>query len=267
MVSMPTKLSRSATLDGKTILAELARPWGVARLLWCSALLVAAATAYCVVYCAVAYQPLHGGRMPLIMSFAWAVGATLPWLLCFELCKPGRLPNGPTLARTASVAAAFAGASLLSIVLELGLDQLVGNEHTRPIYMQVAAQMPAALSTSLFLFVARALPVVTESAPQHDQPIDEIVRLSDRIRWIEAAGNYVEVHADDRTLLYRLTMRQLEQALEPRRFVRIHRSAIVNQAQIDAKVSARGSSAVRLKDGTLVKVGDRYACNLATALG
>jgi two-component system LytT family response regulator len=53
------------------------------------------------------------------------------------------------------------------------------------------------------------------------------VRVS-QIEWIEAAGNYLKLHIGDRVHLIRQTMSRLERQLDPKEFVRIHRSAIVN---------------------------------------
>src|SRR5262249_34563093 len=50
----------------------------------------------------------------------------------------------------------------------------------------------------------------------------------DEMDWIEAAGVYVYLHAGSRSHLYRSSVTQLLQRLDPRRFVRIHRSAAVN---------------------------------------
>jgi two-component system LytT family response regulator len=51
----------------------------------------------------------------------------------------------------------------------------------------------------------------------------------DAILWIDAAGDYMCVHAGADTHVLRGTMRELEQRLDPKRFQRIHRSAIVNR--------------------------------------
>lgn len=50
----------------------------------------------------------------------------------------------------------------------------------------------------------------------------------DSIDWVEAADYYVELHLGDTSILHRETMQSLETALDPVRFVRIHRRAIVN---------------------------------------
>jgi len=55
---------------------------------------------------------------------------------------------------------------------------------------------------------------------------------SDEIDWIEAAGNYVRLHRGKEQFLYRETMANLESKLNPQRFVRVHRSTIVNIERI-----------------------------------
>jgi hypothetical protein len=50
----------------------------------------------------------------------------------------------------------------------------------------------------------------------------------DEIDWIEACDNYVSLHCDGKTHLLRETMSEVETRLASARFVRIHRSAIVN---------------------------------------
>jgi two-component system LytT family response regulator len=51
----------------------------------------------------------------------------------------------------------------------------------------------------------------------------------EEVEWIEAADYYVQLHTRDKAYLHRETMASLEARLDPKRFVRIHRSAIVNQ--------------------------------------
>ena len=63
--------------------------------------------------------------------------------------------------------------------------------------------------------------VVRDGSTTHRIPFTEI-------EWIDAAGDYMCIHAGGATLITRATMKELEAALEPRRFVRIHRSTLVN---------------------------------------
>ncbi len=50
----------------------------------------------------------------------------------------------------------------------------------------------------------------------------------DEIEWVEAADYYACLHVGSRNLMLRETIKQLAETLDPRKFVRIHRSAIVN---------------------------------------
>lgn len=52
------------------------------------------------------------------------------------------------------------------------------------------------------------------------------------IEWIDAAGDYVCVHANEKTHILRGTMKHLEKVLDPGLFVRVHRSTIVNAQQV-----------------------------------
>jgi len=54
----------------------------------------------------------------------------------------------------------------------------------------------------------------------------------DEIDWVEAAGNYLKLHAGGEEHLLRETMGNLEARLDPTRFLRIHRSTIVNIERI-----------------------------------
>ena len=52
------------------------------------------------------------------------------------------------------------------------------------------------------------------------------------ILWIDAAGDYMCVHTHTETHILRKTMKQLEESLDPRIFIRSHRSTIVNKNYI-----------------------------------
>ena len=54
----------------------------------------------------------------------------------------------------------------------------------------------------------------------------------EQIDWLEAADNYVRIHTAGDTHLVRETMNEFEARLDPARFVRIHRSTIVNLERV-----------------------------------
>ena len=72
----------------------------------------------------------------------------------------------------------------------------------------------------------------------------------EELDWIESAGNYARLHAGRDTHLMRETMRALEARLDPERFVRIHRAAIVNLDRVkELRPGVRSEYVVVLKDG------------------
>lgn len=80
------------------------------------------------------------------------------------------------------------------------------------------------------------------------------------IDWIEAARDYVLLHTALRTHIYRTTMAKLETELDPDVMLRVHRSAIVNKANVTGVNTIRpGSYALKLEGGALVRVGRLYA--------
>ena len=198
--------------------------------------------------------------MPIEASLAWSFSAVAPWLAGFELAKRRSEFAASKPGQGLAIFLAFVFAAFLSIVIELGLDAFIGVRETRSLSLQIAAQLPAALLTGLALaltgFVGRQ-DVARESASS-DALSALLLRVHD-IEWIEAAGNYVEVHGSGHASLHRVTMRELERALDPKMFVRIHRSTIVNVSQIAARISIGGVPGVRLRNGTILKIGSRYS--------
>jgi two-component system LytT family response regulator len=92
-------------------------------------------------------------------------------------------------------------------------------------------------------------------------PVDQIV-------WIEAEGVYVNLHTRDGGVhLHRELLGTLDQALDPRTFVRIHRSAIVNiDAVHELRHDENGLVAI-LRGGAEVRVGRRFRSRLEARLG
>lgn len=112
--------------------------------------------------------------------------------------------------------------------------------------------------------------------PSAEAPADRILLKSsgeifflkaEEVDWIEADGDYMKFHVGPRAHLLRETMARLEARLDPRRFVRIHRSAIVNLDRVrKLSPSFMGEYAVILQDGTKLKLSRGYHDRLATLL-
>ena len=90
----------------------------------------------------------------------------------------------------------------------------------------------------------------------------------DRIEYITASGPYAELHVEGKTFAVRERMQALEEKLDPRRFFRIHRSAIVRVDFIDVFLRhAGGDYGVRLKNGVELSVSRARREELEARLG
>lgn len=95
-----------------------------------------------------------------------------------------------------------------------------------------------------------------------------------RIRWIDAAGDYMCIHVDGEqdgaagdTLILRATMQGLEKQLDPQRFPRIHRSTIVNARRVvELRPHTNGECFLRLDCGQELKLSRSHRDKLATLL-
>ncbi|WP_445766527.1 LytR/AlgR family response regulator transcription factor [Rheinheimera sp.] len=108
-----------------------------------------------------------------------------------------------------------------------------------------------------------AEPVVNERYPDAISIKDsgEITRVPvSAIEWVDAAGDYMCIHTrDGQTHILRRTMKELELELDPRLFVRVHRSAIVNVHTIaKLQMLANGEHQLMLTNGQAVKVSRSY---------
>ncbi|HET7601281.1 MAG TPA: LytTR family DNA-binding domain-containing protein [Gemmatimonadales bacterium] len=91
---------------------------------------------------------------------------------------------------------------------------------------------------------------------------------TEMIDWIEAAGKYVHLHVGKATHLLRGSMAGLEEQLDPARFVRISRSAIVNIDRIqEIQPWFQGDHVVILHDRTRLTSTRGYRENLQRLLG
>jgi two-component system LytT family response regulator len=125
-------------------------------------------------------------------------------------------------------------------------------------------------------FGQRILRMVT-AAPTRNLPLDRLVvksggstrfvRVAD-IDWIEAAGVYANLHIGGKELLYRAALNELAERLDPVRFVRVHRSAIVNiESIVRLEPISHGEFEVILKDGSRSRISRTYRCQLEKRLG
>jgi len=87
----------------------------------------------------------------------------------------------------------------------------------------------------------------------------ELIRTAE-IDWLEGAGNFVKLHAGPREHLVRDTLKNLEERLDSQRFLRVHRSAIVNLDSIARLLPwFHGEYVVVLRDGTRLQSSRTYS--------
>jgi two-component system LytT family response regulator len=92
------------------------------------------------------------------------------------------------------------------------------------------------------------------------------VHLAD-IDWIEAADNYVCIHAGGKSHMLSEKISALEERLDPRRFIRVHRSRMVNLDKVrEVHPMFNGDYVFLLRDGTEVSSGRNYRERLRAML-
>ncbi|MAH73798.1 MAG: DNA-binding response regulator [Porticoccaceae bacterium] len=91
-----------------------------------------------------------------------------------------------------------------------------------------------------------------------DAGVVNVVAVSD-IDWIDAAGDYMCVHALGRTYILRSTMKQLMEKLDRNLFVRVHRSTVVNITRVvTIRAHQKGGSTLVLENGESLRVSRNY---------
>jgi two-component system LytT family response regulator len=130
---------------------------------------------------------------------------------------------------------------------------------------------------SLKEFGRRVMKMVSAAPAAPERRLDRLVvkaggttrfiRVID-IDWIEAAGVYVTLHVAGKELLYRAALNDLAEKLDPRRFVRVHRSAVINiESVLQLEPISHGEFDVVLKNGSRTRVSRTYRAQLEKRLG
>jgi two-component system LytT family response regulator len=131
------------------------------------------------------------------------------------------------------------------------------------------ANESGALKSQLLRLVQELQP---SSAPKQERLIVKtggrlFFLRTDEIDWIEAAGNYVRLHVGKDAHLLRETMNSIEARLDPKMFLRIHRSRIVNMERVkELHPWFNGDYAVILRDGTKLMLSRGYRDRLQERL-
>lgn len=91
---------------------------------------------------------------------------------------------------------------------------------------------------------------------------------TDEIDWIETHGNYLKVYAGRESHLIRATMQSLETKLDPEKFVRVHRSVIVNVEKVkEIYPRSNGDQDLVLQNGQQLMLSRNYRDKFFNLLG
>ena len=113
-----------------------------------------------------------------------------------------------------------------------------------------APGIPEELRDLLRSLSATATPSHVSRFPVRTNGEIYFVRVED-VDWINAEGNYVALHTAGRTHLVRDTIKSLETRLDPAKFMRVHRSAIINVDRLrKLQPYFHGEYVITLQDGT-----------------
>jgi two-component system LytT family response regulator len=113
-------------------------------------------------------------------------------------------------------------------------------------------------------------------AHMHAAPCDQVVVKADgryiffdadEIDWIEVVGKELRIHSGTSVLRVRESMNSFERRLPPHRFIRVHRSAIINRSRLrEMQPWFQGEYLLILRDGTRVVTGRRYRDDVQTLM-
>ena len=122
------------------------------------------------------------------------------------------------------------------------------------------------LAQSLRAFLRERADAEPEAAPRKEFLTRFMVKTGGRVifvracdvDWIEADNYYIKLHVGGRSHLLRLSMKELEESLDPKSFWRIHRSAIINLERVrELRQMPGGEYVAVLNDGAELKLSRR----------
>lgn len=210
---------------------------------------------------------------------AWTRGL-LPWLFLFPLVfKLGARHTNANL-QDSTVSALVAGTTAMIAVLAYAAVAFSIGTGRSPLETLASFGVrdflwDVVLFAMAFLVGRQMRPELDPRTTTGHSPGSLAVKSSGRVEYIPVAsilgataqGNYIALHLDERDVLHRTTMAQLETALSDAGFVRIHRSHLVNPSKISVARS-RGESfrIIELSNGVQLPVSDRYRADVRLQL-
>lgn len=225
-----------------------------------------------IIYCEL-YSVGAGLTPPrLAVSGLWALRASVGWMLAAVTLGMfrGRLAQGTLATRRPFTVfgTAIVVVAAFQLVCEGTLQYFVTGDKDLIVFALDRALPMLAGSTLLIaaLVGPRMLDQQIGKTDPHLRSWPEILAVmtgtgrtlirTEEIECLKADGNYITVfHISGRTYLLRQTMAAAERSLDPERFVRIHRSTIVNRDQAKER---RSANVLVLRSGRTVTIGRAY---------
>jgi hypothetical protein len=229
----------------------------------------------------------HGSVLPLWEVMTWEATSGVSELLVCVLIYLALRAASPVKTNWGQAALVHAAASVifsiahvsLMVALRAAIYASVGDEYRfgapEWLYEYRKDILAYVLLGGIFWRFMRPL-TTSKAVPMAEPPIFDILDGQNLTRTpvseilaVKAAGNYVEFHfVEDRTLLMRSSLREVEVTLTPLGFVRTHRSWVVNRAHVRAIASCgSGDFELRLERGPHVPVSRRYRAAVSALRG
>lgn len=206
-------------------------------------------------YCLLSEFFFGDERSGLLGSFIWAIATLSPWaagaMLFEHHARSARNRSRLVVLGLGLACIAYAASSVVALWLGSGAESAF------------FSRLPL-LGVALFGAALYPMRVPADSSRDLTPAGDDPPIAPADILFACAAGNYVELYTETRTVVWRQTMRNAERVLRKAGFVRVHRSYLVPWRNIDVLVRDRKSVVeVALLNGRRLPVSSRYANNLA----
>jgi len=206
-------------------------------------------------YCLLSELFFGDERSGLFGSFIWAIATLSPWavgaMLFEHYARSARKRSHLVVLGIGLACVAYAASSVAALWLGSGAESAF--------FSRLPLLGVALLGAALYPMRAPGDASHASTPAGDDPPVDPA-----NILFASAAGNYVELYTEGRTVVWRQTMRNAERVLRKAGFVRVHRSYLVPWRNIDVLVRDRKSVVeVALLNGRRLPVSSRYANNLA----
>lgn len=206
-------------------------------------------------YCLLSEIFFGDARSSLFGSFVWAIATLSPWVAAAMLFEH----RARFARRRSQLVVLGLGLACIAYALSSAAALALGSGAQHVFFSRLPLLGVSLLAAVLYPIRVPA-EAVHDLTPAGDTPPVE----PSEILFACAAGNYVELYTEQRTVVWRQTMRNAERVLRKAGFVRVHRSYLVPWRSIDVLVRDRKAVVeVALVGGRRLPVSSRYANNLA----